>query len=122
MQAAQKAQLAEMIMGIIECVATDRKPLPTQAKGGKPFTAIHAAMREVGETQQQLAWAMGCGKSHISECLTSKKPFTTDEAYFLLDRYGIPHESFTDIFRPPTNARTKGKRPPLSRGTSATGT
>ena len=86
------------------------------------YAEIRAAMLIVGETQIQLAWAMGCGKSHVSQCLTGKKPFTTDEAYFLLDRYGIPHERFTAVFPPPTKARTKGKRPPLSRGTSATGT
>lgn len=58
--------------------------------------------------QETLGKVVGRGKTYICTRLTGQHPFYTDEAYKILDYFGLPHEQFSFYF-PPGGVENKTK-------------
>lgn len=72
----------------------------TAQSGVGLFPMLNAAMREVGETQRQLALAMDKCAAYVNQRMTGEKPWTMNEMYWLMDRYGFSHERLHEVFPP----------------------
>lgn len=59
---------------------------------------LKAKMAENGETQTQLAAAMGIGASNLSDRINSKVPFRQDEIAFIRNHYHLSAQEVDRIF------------------------
>ena len=59
---------------------------------------LRAKMAENGETQSQLAAAMGIGASNLSDRINSKVPFRQDEIAFIRNHYRLTAKEVDRIF------------------------
>lgn len=64
------------------------------------FVIIRQSMLAAGETQRQLALAMDKCTTYVNQRMTGEKSWKADEMYFLMDRYGLPHERLHEVFPP----------------------
>ena len=64
----------------------------------RPYSKLRGLMVANGDTQETLARLMHCTQAHISALMNNRSSWRLDDAYMILDRYGLPHGDLATVF------------------------
>lgn len=66
----------------------------------RPYSALRGALIANGITVERLAIRLGVGRTYMTERMTGRRSFTTEEAYQILKFIKEPPEAITAFFPP----------------------